>query len=730
MRSFITIAFLILVAAVAFADEGMWMPSQLPDISEELEAYGLKIEPAQLADLEGYPMGAVVSLGGCTASFVSATGLVVTNHHCAMGSIHYNSTEERNIIGEGFLARSIEEELPARPGSRIYVAVETTDVSDRVLKSVPEGADGTARYGAIETIEKTLVAACEEDPGHRCRVSSYYGGLLYVLIKQLEIRDVRLVYAPPESVGNFGGDIDNWMWPRHTGDYSFLRAYVAKDGSAADPAPDNVPYQPKHWLKVAPQGVGEGDLVMVVGYPGSTSRYRLADEVKTTFEQRYPERVVRYSEMLDTIKRETADRTEATMKYAAVTGYINNGLKNTKGMLTGYAHSDMLERKSKLEDDLQAWIESDDSRQEKWGSALNDVRVLVGEDWSTHERDGVAGSLKRGTLLATARKLVRNAYELQLPDAERTPGYQDRDMARIKAGLMRLDKSFDSQVDRALFVNIIRRAAALPADQRFKAIDAYFGLSGETFDEAAVDRTLETMYSKTSLPNREVRLGLVDASVEELQESGDPFLELALLMYPEGKIWEEKADEYYGRLVLAKPKLMEAILEYQNAAGKTVYPDANSTLRVTYGTVKGYEPRDAVVYAPFSKAQGILEKNTGDKPFNSTQELLGAIRKADFGPYALPDSNHLSVDFLSTVDTTGGNSGSPTLDAEGRLVGLLFDGNWESIIADWDFLPAITRSIHVDIRYVLWVMDRIHGASNLLREMGIEPAFGEQKSVE
>jgi hypothetical protein len=725
MRRFLAgVAVLVVVASssIVTADEGMWMPEQLPELGQELTARGLALDPAQLADLEGQPLGAVVWLGGCTGSFVSPQGLVITNHHCAYGSLQYNSSPENNILEQGFLAGALDQELPASPGSRIYVALETSDVTGKVLGSIPADAGGAARHAAIEKAEKELVAECEQDPGHRCRVSSYYGGMVYVLTRQLEIRDVRLVYAPAAAIGNYGGDIDNWMWPRHTGDFSFLRAYVGPDGKAADPSPDNVPYQPRHWLPVSTEGVAEGDLVMVAGYPGSTDRYRLADEVQATFEWRYPTRLGIIQEMLEIIGRETEGRPEAAMAYAATTSYMNNGLKNNQGMLAGYAHSDMLARKRALEQELAAWIDADPERRQGWGGKLAELRLLVAEDQVTRDRDLLFNMMKRGLLLGSAQTLVRLVHERQLPDAEREPGFQDRDLDSIKARLMRIDRSFDARVDQALFKAMLLRFAALPAAQRVAALDQHFGLAAEPFDPASLDTRLAAMYAGTTLTDQEQRLGWMTATPQELAESNDPFLVLALALYPETRRWEERDDAMNGRIAATRPLVMEALVAYLKGQGRTVYPDANSTLRVTYGTVSGYQPRDAVQYKAFTTGNGILEKETGEPPFSSPAPLLAALRGGDFAPYTLGSGNVLPVDFLSSVDTTGGNSGSPTLDGHGRLVGLLFDGNWESMISDWDFLPEVTRSIHVDIRYVLWVMNRVDGADNLLQEMGLEEA--------
>ncbi len=284
---------------------------------------------------------------------------MVTNHHCAYGTIQFNSTEDRNLLTDGFLASSPAEELAAAPGSRIYVTLAVKNVTKIITAAVPAGADGSTRFAAIEMAEKKLIAECEESPGHRCKVASFHGGAEYRLYDQLEIRDVRLAYAPPSSVGKYGGDIDNWMWPRHTGDFSFYRAWVGPDGLPADPSPDNVPFQPKHWLPIGAGGVDAGDFVMVVGFPGRTNRYRLASEVADAIEWSYPQRVASRQRSLDIIAAETAGRPDAAIAYAATESYLNNSLKNGQGMLAGFAHSDSVASKQALEAEFAAWIAAD-----------------------------------------------------------------------------------------------------------------------------------------------------------------------------------------------------------------------------------------------------------------------------------------------------------------------------------------------------------------------------------
>ncbi len=712
----------------ALAEEGMWTPQQLPEIAPHLRELGLRIDPGRLSDLTGDPMNAVISLGGCTASFVSPAGLVITNHHCAYGSIQYNSTQERNLLEDGFYASSLAQELPAAPGSRIYVTVEFKDVTSQMLDGLSSDLSGGRFHEEIERREKAAVADCEKDPGYRCHVASYYGGLSYSLVRQLEIRDVRLVYAPPAAIGKFGGDIDNWMWPRHTGDFSFLRAYVGPDGKPAAYDIANVPYQPKHYLKVARAGVRDGDFVMVAGYPGSTDRYRLASEVRNTFTWEYPEKVKLYADWVETIRQATAERPEARIKYASLVAGINNTLKNNEGMLAGYAKSDMLDQKKALEGNLRRWIHSSPDRAANYGDPISKLEETLEQDRRHQERDLVYRLVNRSALLTSARRLYRLAKEKQKPDLERTAGYQERDVARIEQSLERIDRTFDPAVDRAVLRNFLLVYQELPADQRIPALDTWFNLAPGTSATESIDAKLEKMYSQTRLVDSTQRLALMQATPADLEASDDPFIKMAIHLYPSDLEMERNQDAIEGQLEQLRPRYMEALLAYLKTEGKIAYPDANSTLRVTVGVVKGYSPADAVEYRPFTSLKGVLAKDTGEEPFNIPAATLEAMRKKNGGEYSMPSLGTVPVNFLSTLDTTGGNSGSPTLNNRAELVGLLFDGNWESVIADWTFLPDITRSIHVDIRYVLWLMEEVDHADRLLEEMALTPEPATQGS--
>lgn len=749
------------LAPCVLADEGMWLPEQLPELAPILAERGLEVPASTLADLEAHPMSAVVSLGGCSASFVSPRGLVVTNHHCAYGALQLNSTDGTNLIEEGFLAAERSDEIPAGPGSRIWVTAGVEDVTAEITRGLGDLA-GKERYDAVEERRKALVARCEETQDEktrgeearseetsaaRCRVASYYGGHRYELIRRLEIRDVRIVYAPKGAVGTYGGDADNWMWPRHTGDFAFYRAYVGPDGRPADPAPENVPYEPPSHLELNPAGVAAGDFVMVLGYPGFTSRHRLATEVEHTFEWSYPFRIQELGEALEIIEEATEGRPDAAIRYASMIAGINNFSKKMQGMLEGYDRSQMLPNKRLLELGLQEWIDADPARSERWGDVLAELRAVIEEG----QVDDLEAARLRGattsSLYGHARLVYRLAKEREKPDAERESGYQERDLPMLKARLERADRRYDETVDRALWRDGIVEYAELEPGLRQPEMDAWLGLAPDenALVDEELDAFLDRQYRGSRLDELDFRLEMMNATPEKIEASDDPFLQAAVALYPMHLRLEEESEERTGSLQALRPRYMEALLAYLDARDRPVYPDANSTLRVTFGTVRGYEPRDGVAYLPFTTAEGLLEKETGQDPFASPQELLQAVRGGEFGPYDAGDrlvgseageakaspaqrTEQMPVNFLADLDITGGNSGSATLDARGRLVGLAFDGNWESIISDWDFLPEVTRTIHVDVRYMLWIMDRIDGAHALLREMGVEPALAPDAS--
>ncbi|MGY0618637.1 S46 family peptidase [Lysobacter sp. A378] len=707
-------------STAAVADEGMWQPRQMPELAAQLKARGLQMDPAALSNLAGKPLNAVISLGGCTASFVSPQGLVVTNHHCGYGAIQYNSTPERDLLANGFVAGTLAEELPAEPNARIYVTQDIRDVTDQVTADL-EGLDGKARFDTIEARNKALVAECEQPGGLRCNVYNFNGGLQFSLIRQLEIRDVRLVYAPPDSIGKFGGDEDNFEWPRHTGDWSFLRAYVGADGKPAAYSKDNVPYQPESWLTVSQQPLLEGDYVMVTGYPGSTDRYRLPGEVREAIEWRYPTMIAYFGDYLAAIERNTKGDKAAALKYASTVAGVNNVLKLYQGNLDGFAQmDDPVGLKQAREQALEAWLAERGAQGKAPLAAIDALEKELAGARATRDRDLWFDSAVGGGLGGVAVSLYRNAIEQAKPDAERRVGYQDRDAPRIAGRLTAFDKRYDPKVDKALMaLRLTRYAERVPAVQRVPELDQWLGIGADDKTIAGLDAKLDTLYASSTLDDVDARLKWLEADKAAIEASDDAALDFAVAMMP-ALLRMEAADEALsGRVSALRPQYMQAMIDFNQSQGTPVYPDANSSLRITFGTVRGYSPRDGVEMIPFTTLDGIVAKTTGEEPFITPQAELDAIAAGKGAQYRMESLGDVPVNFLSDVDTTGGNSGSPTLNANGELVGLLFDGNYESLSAGWIFNPELTRSIHVDTRYMRWVMDEVDHADRLLEEMGL-----------
>ena len=658
--------------------------------------------------------------GGCSASFVSPEGLIVTNHHCAQGALQYSSTPEDNFVENGFLAKTRGEEKWNGPSARVYVTHAISDVTERVLSGLEAIGDDRKRYDEIDAREKKLIAECEKDrPQMHCTVRAFYRGAQYSLIEQLEIRDVRLVYAPHSGIGWFGGDEDNWMWPRHDGDYAFFRAYVGKDGKPAEYSADNVPFRPRHWLTIAHKPLAKGDFVLVAGYPGKTNRHSTAFEVANAVEWRYPRTIAMFDEALALLRELAKSDKDTAIKASTLIFSLENVTKNNRGMMEGLVKGGLAAQKAKLEQDLVAWIQADPARQTRYGHVLPAMQALADEYITHRDHDADFGSLFFSSMLGSASSIVRMAEERPRPDAEREPGYQERDLDRREAGLRSMEKRYSRKIDQALFGLMLRRAARNPQANRDWLTVV---LGGPRFDDATIDRVVAGLYTATRLEDTETRIALWQkATSKELAASKDPFIRLAVALRPFDKAIEEREKRHEGATSLLEPHYIAALREYSKG---NMAPDANGTLRITYGTVRGYRPRpDAPVYEPFTVLSQMVAKHTGVKPFAAPQALLDAAAARRFGPYVARPLGEVPVDFLSDLDITGGNSGSATLDSRGELVGLAFDGNYESMASDWLFIPQVTRTIHVDIRYVLWIMDAVDGAHHLLREMGVTPAF-------
>ncbi|MBM4358506.1 MAG: S46 family peptidase [Deltaproteobacteria bacterium] len=701
---------------------GMWTPGQMAQHVVTLRELGMQLDPQVLGDPLAFPLGAVVWLGGCTGSFVSADGLIVTNHHCATGALQYNSdsSQKRDLLHDGFLAKTRAEERSNGPAARVFVTRSARDVTQAVRGDLDAIPDPKQRFDRIEQRQKEIVAACEKgNPELRCNVVSFFDGETYMLIEQLELRDIRLVYAPAEGVGNFGGEIDNWRWPRHSGDFTFFRAYVAPDQKPADFDAKNVPYKPRHHLTVAKEALRPSDLVLVAGYPGRTSRLRTAIEVAEAVEWSYPRRIRFCEDYIALLERLAKDDKDLEIKGKNLWRGLANALTNTKGQLEGLVKDGLAAKRKTQESDLRSWAGSSPEHAgvaaalDAFSAAFAKYRARRDEEAALQE------VVMMSTLLGAADTIVHMALERPKPDAERDPAFQERNHKRIVQTQRQQQQSYARKLEHERLKLALVRAAALPEDRRPKKLLALVVPKGEP-TPTAIDKALTTMFAKTTLEDVDARVKLLESgTLEELKKSEDPFLQLALALRPTLQQIEDASEAFIGETLKARVAYVTAL---RDKASGVLAPDANASLRITYGTVRGYAPREgAPVYAPFTRLSEMVAKQTGTEPFDAPQNLIEAAKAGPFGPYVAPELGEVPVDFLSDLDITGGNSGSPTLNDRGELVGLVFDGNYEAMASDWLFMPSITRSIHVDIRYPLWIMDRVDGADHLLRELGIEP---------
>ena len=712
------------ITSLAFG-EGMWMPQQMPAMAGDLSKMGLRIAPESLADLTGDPMGAIVSLGGCSASFVSPEGLIVTNHHCVYGYLQYNSTPQRNLLEKGFLAGNRGEEILASPDARVYVTTAIEDVTERVVPRAAEAISDLERYDRVERRKKEIITECEREPGVRCLVSAFFEGAEYWKVQQLEIRDVRLVYAPPRSIGNYGGEVDNWMWPRHTGDFGFLRAYVGADGKPADHARHNVPYRARHWLRVSTADVDPGALMLTIGYPGRTYRYKLAQEVEDAQRFDLPTGVRYRRELIRILEERGKASPSLKIRNASRIRSFANYLKKYEGTLEAFEKGALLETRRREEKELAALLGSSPSRS-GYEAAIAEIARHNAAKRRTRERDAVLEWLFAASpMLSQAKTLLLVSRERGKADLDRSAGYQERDWKKLEAQVRRAQAQIEPGSDRAGLRFILREAAGLPTGQRIEVLDEELAATGEKDPAAQVEKLLDRITASTKVGVLEERLAMFRETPEQLDRRGDSMLGFAARLRA---AWDEndgRDRQIEGAMLRLRPVYVEALRKQR---GGRLYPDANGTLRVSFGRVEGYSPRDSVQYAAQTRLRGLVEKNRGEEPFDSPKLLLAASGKPPLAPYGDPELGDVPVNFLSTGDITNGSSGSATLNASGELAGLAFDGNYEAMGSDFLVNPAVSRTIHVDSRFMLWVMDAIDGAHNLLREMNLPVRYPAARS--
>lgn len=705
--------FLLTVLPAVHAEEGMYPISDIRRL--DLESMGLEIRIKDLYNPKGISLiDGICKVGGCTGSFVSEQGLILTNHHCAYRAIQRASTMEKDFLRDGFLAENRSEEIPA-VGYTVRITESYRDVSEEILRAVSDGMDPVQRTKAVEKKMKQMVEQVEkEHPGKKAEVSEMFPGKTYVLFIYTSLKDVRLVYAPPRSIGNFGGEADNWMWPRHTGDFSFMRAYVAPDGSPAEYARKNIPYKPRHHLKVAPEGVNEEDFVFILGYPGRTYRHHTSDYLAYEEGVRMPLIVEMYEWLIALMEEMGRNDRAVALKHVSTIKSLANTMKNYKGKLQGLRRLGLVETRRKDEKKLLEYVASEPGLEEKYGDLLVEIAAVYEENREKAPRDLLLQyGLKKSVLCNTACTVYEAAVERRKKDLERESQYMNRNYARTKERLLLALNDFYEPTDRLVLEEMLLRAARLPADLRIPAVEAR---AGKDRREVDIDRFIEEAYASTKLWDKDWVAQLLEKTPEQIEKLDDPFLAFARDLYPTYRTQREEERRRKGILDVLYANLTDLKMAY---LGRQFIPDANGTLRLTYGRIRGYRPRDAVSYSPVTTTLGVLEKSTGEEPFDTPKRLLDLIRSQDFGRYRHPTAGGVPVAILYNMDTTGGNSGSPVLNARGELVGVNFDRAFEATINDFAWSEDYSRSIAVDVRYVLWILSKYGKVDYLLEEMGI-----------
>ncbi|HQX51133.1 MAG TPA: S46 family peptidase [Planctomycetaceae bacterium] len=697
--------------SLLMAEDGMYPMSELPQLN--LAERGIELTAEQLFNPDQISLvDGICRVNGCTGSFVSGGGLIITNHHCAFDAIQKSSTPQNDLLTNGFSAATREQEISA-PDYQVRITENYRDVSADVLAAVEDGMSFLERTKAIEKRRKELELAFEkENPGLRAEVAEMFAGRTYVLFLYTYLKDVRLVFAPPASVGNFGGEVDNWEWPRHTGDFSFMRAYTAPDGSSATYSSDNVPYQPKRFIQVAPQGVDENDAVFLLGYPGRTARHKTASFLRYEQDIRLPTIVELYNWQIEQMETAGATDRAVAIKHASRMRSLANTEKRSRGQLLGMKRADIVATRTQQEAALQEFIMADPARASKYGSLLNDLDAVYAEMCEAGPLELNLGQLRSACRAAAFGYFVYDAaVERAKPDLEREQPYMDRNFAQSVQEIKVSMADWHPPTDKLMLAGMLERLSRIPAAREIEPLKTLLS------DPSQLAATAESMISQTRLGDVSFVEECLKKSPEELRQLDDPLLRLFIQLHPVYLKLREIDKERDGRLSQLYGSLIEV---KQQFLATNFIPDANSTLRFTCGRVRSYSPADAVIRTPISTLKGMIEKTTGVDPFITPEPVLKKYAAGDFGRFVHPRLGQVPVAILYDTDTTGGNSGSPVLNSKGQLVGVNFDRCFEATINDFAWNKDYSRSIGVDIRYVLWITGMVYEADHLLREMGVE----------
>ena len=705
--------FVVLFISSSFAQEGMWLLNQINQL--DLNSKGLQITAKDIYNPSNPSLAnAILQLDGGSASFVSPEGLIVTNHHVGYAALQRASSKDHDYIKNGFLAMNKSEEMEA-PGYVARNLIKMQDVTDQILSAVKGITDPNKYEEAVNKKISEMTDAIEKDNDDiDATVAEMYNGKQYILFVYKTFHDIRIVYAPPLSIGNYGGEIDNWMWPRHTGDFTFMRVYVSPDGDGSKYSPDNVPYKPKVWLKVAKSDVKDGDFTFIMGFPGFTTRYRTSNSVNWNMKYNYPFVIKEFGEIINLMDELTKNSPEGKIKVANLEKGLANTMKNNEGKLEGMTKSNFLAKKIKFEKELMQFINSKPDLKAKYGDILDKIKEQYSILLQSKDKNNLLNyyGFLSGTLSGIGNLIYRTAVEKEKPEDQRLPGFSDKAIQQRIDNLQFQYSNYFEPVDKAMFVKYLKEAAALPEGQRIKGFEYITNNDSYTSIEQFVDKA----YNESKLSDPEYAKKLFSLSLDDLKNCDDPFIKMAINISPELKEVQQSNITFGNNITELRKRYIDAVYAWK---GKTLYPDANGTIRFTWGYVKGYSPRDAVWYNPITTLKGVVEKNTGKEPFNMPEKLGELYKNKDFGKWEDPVLGDVPVAFLNQCDITGGNSGSPVMNANGELVGLAFDGDYEALIGDWQYDTEKQRTISVDIDYVLFITDKFAHADYLLDEMGV-----------
>jgi len=711
IKSFLQLLFLFLLSFNGISQGGMWLPNTLKgDIEKDMKRLGMKLSANDIYNTEESSIkDAIVQFGGgCTAEIISSKGLLLTNHHCGYGSIQRLSTVENNLLKNGFWAKSFEEELNAK-GLTVTFVDKIEEVTDFVLNGVTDDMESKLSQSIIDRNIDSLKKITDIADYQEIRIKPFYYGNKYYMFINTIYKDIRLVGVSPESIGKFGADTDNWMWPRHNGDFSLFRIYAGKDNLPAEYSEENVPYKPKHFLPVSLDGVDEEDFTLVFGFPGRTQEYLPSVAVDQIANKLDPARIKIRKEALDVMGKHMRNDEAKRLQYASTFAGIANYWKKWIGESQGINQVNAVDKKKQFENDFSKKLMYK-GKKDKYGNILNDFDKLYKEYEAYNiARNSIYETFSRSIEFMRVMSYLNRLKKLYNDNGVK--GYNDF-KARLLPYLKGMYKKFDIHIDREVFEALVKNYA--------ENMDAKF--VPETIKKLKTDidfkEFAKTTYS-SSFTDFEKLKNIVDTSDIEWaikqMESDCAFTFSEELNALRDSMIFPRYNELTTQINALQKTYMKAQMEM--FPNKSFFPDANSTLRVTYGQVKGYYPRDAVYYEPVSHVNGIIEKYVpGDYEFDLPQRFLDIYKKRDFGTYT-DKTGEVPVCFIATNHTTGGNSGSPALDAKGNLIGLNFDRVWEGTMSDLYYDPSICRNIMVDVRYILFIIDKYGESKRLIDEM-------------